>query len=608
MKRFAAVSSIAIVLALTGPFTPVLAAEPAVSAAPATSPDAAFNAFLDAAFDESLALSPENLTSLGVKQQYDRLDDYTDAADAKVLALSEAQLARMKAQFELATLSPAAQVSYKLFESQVERQREGFKWRRHGYIASNNGSPAGQIPVFLINQHRVDSVDDAKAYIARLRDSQRVMTEVSAEMKARAALGVVAPALTFAPVDADGRKVITGAPFTDGPDSAIWADFQKKVAALKATDAEKAALLADGKAALTGPFKAGYDLFLKTQAELKPLAKGNNGAWSLPDGDAFYAYRLKASTTTDMTADEIHQVGLDELKRIQAEMRTIMTQVGFKGTLQEFFTLLKTDPKFQYPNTPEGKAAYLKDATAFVDQVMTAAPKYFLRLPKAPLEVRSVEPWREATAAIAFYNRPTPDGSRPGIYYVNLSDMTQVLKPQIEGISYHEGAPGHHFQIALAQELTGLPKFRRFGGYGAYAEGWGLYSERLGKEMGFYKDPYSDFGRLTTEAWRAVRLVTDTGLHHKKWAREQAMAFFRENTLLSERDIQKEVERYISWPGQATSYKVGELKIRALRAKAEKALGPKFDIREFHDVVLRDGSLPLDVLEQQVDAWIATKT
>jgi uncharacterized protein (DUF885 family) len=307
-----------------------------------------------------------------------------------------------------------------------------------------------------------------------------------------------------------------------------------------------------------------------------------------------------------MTADEVHQTGLDELTRIQAEMRAIMDEVGFKGSLQDFFKLLKTDPKFQYPNTPEGKAAYLKDATAYVDQIMAVAPKWFLRLPKAKLEVRAVEAWREATAGIAFYNRPAPDGSRPGIYYVNLSDMTQVLKPQIEGISYHEGAPGHHFQIALAMETQGLPKFRKFGGYGAYSEGWGLYAERLGREMGFYQDPYSNFGRLTTEAWRAVRLVVDTGLHAKKWTREQARQFFRENTLLSERDIAKEVDRYICWPGQATSYKIGELKIMALRAKARKELGEAFDIRAFHDAVLRDGALPLDVLEAQVLRWVLT--
>jgi uncharacterized protein (DUF885 family) len=329
------------------------------------------------------------------------------------------------------------------------------------------------------------------------------------------------------------------------------------------------------------------------------------GVWRLPDGEAYYNARLQLSTTTDLTADQIHDIGLAEVARLQGEMQTIMTQVGFTGSLQEMFAWLKTDPRFQYPNTPEGKEQYLTDARAFVAQVMEAAPQWFSDLPESALEVRAVEPWREATASIAFYNSPAPDGSRPGIYYVNLSDMTQVLKPQIEGISYHEGAPGHHFQIAYAQEMEGLPRFRRFGGYGAYAEGWGLYSERLGKEMGFYEDPFSDFGRLSTELWRAVRLVTDTGLHAKRWSREQAIEYFRQNSLLSERDIVKEVERYITNPGQATSYKIGELKIMELRARAEAALGERFDIRDFHAVVLGSGSVPLEVLEDQVDTWIA---
>lgn len=569
--------------------------------------DEALTAFLDAAFDETTALSPQSMTGLGIKTDYDRLDDYTDAGAQTRLAVAERQLAQMKAKFRLADLSPAGQLSYRLFERQVEQQRESFRWRLHGYIASVNGSPAGSIPVFLINQHRVDSVEDARAYIARLKDVKRVMAEVSVALKTRAGAGIRAPAFTFAPVEADTRKVITGQPFGAGHDSALWADIQKKVGALDAPQSDKDALLAEARAALTGPFLQGYDQFLATQAEIAKDATTSNGAWALPDGGAYYANRLKVSTTTSLTADEIHQTGLDELARIQGEMRQIMARVGFTGSLQAFFAELKTNPKFQYPNTPEGKAAYLKDATGLIAQVMAIAPQWFLRLPKAALEVKAVEPWREATASIAFYNRPSPDGKRPGIYYVNLSDMTQVLKPQIEGISYHEGAPGHHFQIALAMETAGLPKFRRFGGYGAYSEGWGLYAERLGKEMGFYQDPYSDFGRLSTEAWRAVRLVTDTGLHAKKWTREQAIAFFRENTLLSERDIVKEVERYLCNPGQATSYKTGELKIMALRARAKAALGATFDIRKFHDAVLRDGALPLDVLGEQVEAWIVAE-
>jgi uncharacterized protein (DUF885 family) len=412
----------------------------------------------------------------------------------------------------------------------------------------------------------------------------------------------------FAPTIANTGAIIAGAPFDDGADNPVWADFQRKVGALEADAATKERLLAEGRAALTGPWRRGYEGVLTAltevgaQAEAMPDNAG--GVWRLPEGEAFYNARLQLSTTTDLTADQIHEIGLAEVARLQGEMQTIMTRVGFTGSLQAMFAWLKTDPRFQYPNTPEGKEQYLTDARAFVAQVMAAAPQWFSDLPESALEVRAVEPWREATASIAFYNSPAPDGSRPGIYYVNLSDMTQVLKPQIEGISYHEGAPGHHFQIAYAQEMEGLPRFRRFGGYGAYAEGWGLYAERLGKEMGFYEDPYSDFGRLSTELWRAVRLVTDTGLHAKRWSREQAIDYFRRNSLLSERDIVKEVERYLTNPGQATSYKIGELKIMELRARAQTALGDRFDIRDFHAVVLGSGSVPLDVLEDQVDTWI----
>ncbi|HEY0052672.1 MAG TPA: DUF885 domain-containing protein, partial [Caulobacteraceae bacterium] len=296
---------------------------------------------------------------------------------------------------------------------------------------------------------------------------------------------------------------------------------------------------------------------------------------------------------------------LSEVARIQGEMETIKAAVGFDGPLTAFFQHIKTGEQFHYPNTAEGKQAFLDEAKRLIAQVMADAPRYFHRLPRAPLDVRAVEAFRENTARVAFYNRPSADGSRPGIFYVNLKDMGQVLKPQIEAMAYHEGAPGHHFQLARSIEQPGLPMFRKFGFYGAYIEGWGLYAERLGKEMGYYTDPYSDFGRLSLELWRAVRLVVDTGLHAKRWTREQAIAYFQSNSLLSELDIVREVERYISSPGQATSYKIGQLKILALRAKAQAALGARFDIRDFHEVVLGNGGLPLGELERQVDEWVA---
>ena len=605
MRRFL-ISSVA-VLALCAAAPAVLAqtAAPAAAPAEAQSEDARLNAFFEQAFQERIALSPQQMTSLGLKTDYDKLDDVSDAASARSLALQEAQLARMKAEFDPAKLSTQSRLSWRLFEYGVQQARLSNQWRDWSFQFAANGNPTTSLPVFLINNHRIGSVSDAEAYVSRIGEAERYMGQVATTLKARAAEGVVSPRFVFEPSIENTRAVITGAPFDNDADNPVWADFQKKVAALDADQATKDRLLASARAALTGPYKRGFDTVLTALAEVQPLADSDAGVWRLPNGEAYYNARLQLSTTTDLTADQIHQIGLDEVARIQRDMEAIKAQVGFEGSLQDFFAFLKTDPRFQYPNTPEGKEQYLTDARAFVAQVMAVAPQWFSNLPRAALEVRAVEPFREATASIAFYNSPAPDGSRPGIYYVNLSDMTQVLKPQIEGISYHEGAPGHHFQIAYAQEIEGLPRFRRFGGYGAYAEGWGLYAEQLGKEMGFYQDPYSDFGRLSTELWRAVRLVTDTGLHAKRWSREQGMDYFRQNSLLSERDIGKEVERYITNPGQATSYKIGELKIKELRAKAETTLGDKFDIKDFHAVVLGSGSVPLDVLADQVDAWIA---
>ena len=614
MKPFP-LAALLIAAACTGPGPDAISSTPATPSAtrpamPATDPlaeDARLLAVLDAGFAESIASSPQTLTGLGIKTDYDKLNDYTDAQRQRQRALGEAQLARLKAEFDYDRLSPAGRLSFRLFERDVVEGREQFQWRDYGFPMSTNGSPAGALPVFLINQHRVDSVADAEAYVARLRETERAMGEISARVRAQAERGIVPPKFNFAPVRADARRATAGAPFGAGPDSPLLADFKKKIGALAAPADVKARLIADASAALSGPFKRGVDTMLAALGAIEPKATGNDGAWSLPRGDEYYASRLRSITTTDLTADQIHQTGLDEVARIQAGMERIKQRVRFAGTLQQFFAHIKNGQQYKYPNSDAGRAQYLADADAFIAQVMAKAPSLFRRLPRASLEVRAVETWRQETAAVAFYNQPSPDGSRPGIYYVNLADMNQVLKPQIEGISYHEGAPGHHFQIALQQELEGIPKFRRFGGYGAYIEGWGLYAERLGKEMGFYQDPYSEFGHLSLELWRAVRLVTDTGLHAKRWSRERAIKYFQDNSLLSERDIVKEVERYINNPGQATSYKVGQLKILGLREKARAALGDRFDIRDFHAVVLENGSLPLDILEQQVDTYIAAK-
>lgn len=599
--------AVALMLLPVLPFAPLTAPAFAQAAPQAGVQDQALLAFLDQAFDERLALSPESQTQLGLKTNYAKLDDYTDAASVREQELAERQLKDMRVRFKPDQLGESARVSFRLFEYEVERGRESLRFRNLRFPVSTNGSPAGAIPVLLINNHKVDSVQDAEAYIARLRDTDRVMREVAATMREQAAAGIVPNKVNFAPARADALKIVTGAPFDGGADSTLMADFRKKVDALNAPAATKAKLLADASAALTGPFKQGYTTLIAAIDEIEPQSKGNFGAWNLPDGAAYYADRLKSSTTTSLTADQIHDLGLAQVAAIRGEMEAIKREVGFTGTLEQFFDHIRTDPQFKYPNTEAGRETYLADARAVIASVMDAAPRYFRVLPKAALEVRAVEKWRERTASTAFYNPPSADGSRPGIYYVNLVDMNQTQKVQVAGIAAHEGAPGHHFQIARQQELAGIPKFRKFGGYGAYMEGWGLYSERLANEMGVYKTPYDRFGMLSLQVWRAIRLVLDTGIHSKRWTREQAIAYFKANSSVSDTDIAREVDRYFNWPGQATSYMVGQLKIAELRKRAESELGPRFDIRDFHEAVLSEGALPLDILEEQVTRYIAAK-
>ena len=604
----------ALLLATTAACTTAPPTEPAAAPPPAAAPaadpaveDARLLAFLDAAFDARAELDPQLLTSLGSKHHYDRLNDYTDAHGQRQMELEFLQAGEMRAQFDPARLSPSGRLSFHLFEEEVARDREAFLWRWYDFPATTNGSPMGQLPVFLINNHRVDTVEDADAYVSRLRDVERVMGEIGANMRHQAEIGIVPPSFNFAPVRADGRRILSGAPFTDGPDNPVFSDFKTKVNRLAIAQAEKERLIAAARDALTGPFRRGYEGMLATLDAIEPRATGNDGAWSLPDGEAYYAHRLRRSTTTELSAEQIHQIGLQQVARIHGEMERIKRQVGFNGTLQEFFRHINSSAEFKYPNSEAGRQQYLADARQVIARVMEAAPRWFARLPRAPLEVRAVEAFRQDTAAVAFYNRPSADGTRPGIFYVNLADMNQVLRPQVEAIAHHEGAPGHHFQIALSQELSGVPKFRRFGGYGAYSEGWGLYSEVLARDMGFYQDPMSEFGMYSLSLWRAIRLVVDTGIHHHRWSRDQAIRYFVDNGLLSLRDVTKEVDRYINNPGQATSYMIGQLKILELRDRARNALGPRFDIREFHSVVLENGAVPLDVLEDLVDSWIAQR-
>ena len=567
------------------------------------------NAFFDRVFDDVVDRNPEFETTLGIKKDYDKWNDGSEARALEDLSRAMTNLAELKRTINYDTLDEQTRVSYRLFTQNIERQIEGYRWRYHNYPVNQMFGQHSAIPAFLINFHRVSSVADARAYIARLRGIEQKMRDIVEGLQKREQLGIIPPRFVFPLVLETSRGMISGEPFdASGKKSTLLEDFEKKVGALKdMDDATKTALIGEARAALIEAVKPAYEKLIVRLEVQEKLATDDDGAWKFPNGADYYNFALRGTTTTNLTADEIHAIGLREVARIHSEMEAIKQRVGFKGSLPEFFKFMREDPQFYYPNTPGGKAAYLQRSNEIIDRMRSRLDELFGIKPKAQLVVKAVEPFREKESGGAFYQRGAPDGSRPGTYYVNLFDMKAVPKYEMEALAHHEGIPGHHMQISIAQELTGVPKFRKFGGYTAYAESWGLYCERVPKEIGFYADPYTDFGRLSMELWRAARLVVDTGIHAKRWTRQQTMDWLHLNTPNADRDIFTETNRYIVIPSQATAYKIGMLRILELRELAQKELGKKFDIREFHDTVLGQGALPLDVLEEQVRAWITRK-
>ncbi|HVM21820.1 MAG TPA: DUF885 domain-containing protein [Sphingomicrobium sp.] len=590
---------------------PVVAAAPAAAPAPVAPVIPAKNPELAAFFDEvdkaELALTPLGKAYRGIKDQdYGRWDDYSDEAAERARALRLRNVEQLRARFDRSRLSPEDQLSYDLFLNRAARAEALWPYRKQGFVFDQMNGAQSQSPAFLINIHRVASVADAEAYVSRLSEMARALRQATEEARRRQALGILPPKWVFPYVIADSRNLITGAPFGSGKDSPLWADFKGKVAQLDADAATKQRLLNAARAALLNDVRPAYQGIITLMQAQQRVAGTDDGIWRFPNGAAQYQALLKSYTTTDYTADQIHELGLAQVARIHSEMSAIKDRVGFNGSLQDFFAHMRTSKEFYYPNTDAGRQMYLDESQKAHDAVYTLLPRYFGRLPKAPLVIKRVEAFREKSAGKAFYQAPPPDGSRPGTYYVNLYDMNDMPSTEVEALYCHEGAPGHHLQNALRVELGNeVPPFRRFGGYTAYGEGWGLYSEKLCKEMGLYQDPYRDFGRLQLELHRAIRLVVDSGLHHKRWTREQAIKYVEDNSADAPGGIVKAIERYIVYPGQATAYMVGKLKIEELRAKAERELGPKFDIRGFHDTVLLSGALPLDVLEARVDQWIA---
>lgn len=572
------------------------------------------NTWFEEQYEEELAFSPIQQTFLGVTENNDKIDDFSLEAQLEQLNWKRESVAEMRSSFDYEQLNADAKISYDLWEYQLAAIEAASQFRINGYVFEQMNAIHSFFPQLLIAFHTVEDVDDMQAYVARIEATEVALDQLITLSQEAAAAGVRPPRFAFESVIDSAGQIITGAPFTNGDDSAIWADAQQKIATLREAETinqTQADALADAaRAALLDHWQPAYERLIAWQQEdIVNTSEISQGVGALPDGEAYYNERLANQTTTDLTADEIHQIGLDEVARLKAEMELIKNSVGFDGDLRAFFTMLrdsKDDQRHYYPDTDEGRQAYIDDAKAAIENIKADLATYFGILPKADLEVRRVEPFREQPGAAQHYFPGTPDGSRPGIYYAHLSDMTAMPKGELEVIAYHEGLPGHHMQIAIQQELESVPTFRTQAGFTAYSEGWGLYSELLAKEMeGTYTDPYSDFGRLGSEIWRAIRLVLDTGLHAKGWTEEQAVQYFLDNSAITEAQARSEVQRYIVLPGQATSYKIGMLKILELREKAEQALGDKFDIRGFHDAVLGGGAVPLSVLETMVDQWIA---
>jgi uncharacterized protein (DUF885 family) len=597
------------------------ATDPAGSTSAGTAPATAgqiqaetarLNAWFDAKYEEQLQFSPIQLSMQGRKELNDRIDDMSEAGMRKELAWLEATVQEMESSFDYNRLDAEAQLSWDLWKKQYEAKRDGMAFLLNQYPFEQFGGFQNFAPTFLINFHSVEQEQDLVGYIARIGGLATAFDQQLDLARASASKGITPPKFAWEGVIEQSRKIISGAPFDSGADSALWADAQAKADALAKDgkiSAERAAeLKAQARTALVEQLKPAYERIIALATEQVDKAPGNPAGigTTQPNGADYYVFRLKQSTSTDMSAEEVHQLGLSEVARLRGELEQVQKQIGVEGDLQAFFAHVQADPAQKYPNTDAGRQAYIDDATAKINNIKQHLPEFFGLLPKADLVVKRVEAFREQDGAAQHYYPGTPDGSRPGIYYAHLSDMGAMPRTELEVIAYHEGLPGHHMQISIAQELTGIPTFRTQSFDTAYAEGWGLYSEWLATEIpGTYENPYSNYGRLMSEMWRAIRLVVDTGLHAKGWTEQQAVDYFRANSSIPDAAIASEVRRYLVMPGQATAYKVGMIRIQQLRRKAETELGGKFDIRGFHDTILGGGGMPMDLLERRVDRWIA---
>ncbi|WP_308514673.1 DUF885 domain-containing protein [Sphingomonas flavescens] len=593
---------------LTAP-TALAVAQTAPAVAPVNAEDARLTAFLDGEFAQEVKMRPTLATRLGIKENQDKLDDNSDAAALRLLEWRRASVAKMKAQFDRAKLSPDAQANYDIWALELERAERSYKFRRfqppfYSFLYSAHA----QLPNFMINTHTVTDAQDMRNYNARLRAIPKVLDTAIAQSKTSDAAGIRAPKFQVERVISGSKAIITGAPFDSGKDSPLWADAKAKVAKLqssgKVTEAEAQTLLADAKTGVLG-LKPVYERIIAwEQSELPKAPSGRVGAISLPGGAEWYAAALKQNTTTNLTAEQIHQIGLKEVSRIEAAQDALAKTAGFADR-NAFYA----DREKRFPPTPWTDALrdeYLRIANAAIAHTRTLLPNYFGLLPAYKVEVIREPAFSEVAGGAAHASGPSPDGTRPGRVYVHLLGKTED-PAAVYDLMCHEGIPGHVMQGDIQARQTGAPKFRRAYGYVAFSEGWALYTEALCKEMNAYPDVAADFMRLDAELFRASRLVVDTGIHAKGWTEEQAVDYLIKTGRQSPDGARSEVRRYITLPGQATGYKIGMLKIMELRQKAEKELGPKFDLKGFHDLLIGSGSQPLDVLETRVNTWIASR-
>jgi uncharacterized protein (DUF885 family) len=553
------------------------------------------NALFNDIWQDKLRHQPEYATFLGDKRYDAELTDYSPSTVNDALARGRGYIERLSA-IDTTGLPHQEQLSAELMLRSLIEDQDGAQFKEWEMpVNQYNGI---QLDLAQLPQHTAfDTADDYDHYIARLGKVPRALSQIMTNMQTGVDDHRTPPQYLMEQVLAQVQGIAAQKP----ADSPFAQPLKKFPASVSAGDRKR--ITEDLLNAITTQVLPSYQRFAKfLSAAYIPNCRKEPGIWALPDGDAYYAFLVHQSTTLDKSPAEIHQIGLDEVKRDEAEMLAIVHKLGFSD-LKTFAAALKANPK-EHPASADALMAAFK---GYIVQMQPRLPVLFGTLPKAKLEVVEMPAYMAPNQAAAFYDQGTPDGKRPGNVDVNTYNWVDRSLADVEAVAYHEGIPGHHLQISIAQELTGLPAFRQQSYYTAYTEGWALYSERLGKEIGFYQDPYSDYGRLEADMWRAIRLVVDTGVHSQHWTRQQMVDYFHEHSAIDETSVQAEVDRYIGWPAQALGYKMGQLKILELRERAKTALGPKFDLKAFHDVVVDSGALPMDVLDKQVDAWIAVQ-